>query len=68
MNFFQRILNSGQNTRVDLEQPIPVHLVYRTAFTSLKGRLNFRHDVYGRDGKIFNALMQAGVALNDVRS
>ncbi|MDF0594813.1 L,D-transpeptidase family protein [Psychromarinibacter halotolerans] len=68
VNFFQRILNSGQNTRVDLEQPIPVHLVYRTAFTSPKGRLNFRHDVYGRDGKIFDALMQAGVALNDVRS
>ena len=45
-----------------------MHLVYRTAFTSPKGRLNFRHDVYGRDGKIFNALMQAGVALNDVRS
>ncbi len=65
--YFHRILDTGQNTRVDLEQPIPVHLVYRTAFTSPKGRLNFRHDVYGRDGRIFDALMRAGVVLNDLR-
>jgi len=66
--FFDRILNSGQNTRVDLENPIPVHLVYRTAFISPKGRLNFRNDVYQRDVKIFNALVRAGVALNALRS
>ncbi len=58
---FHRALDSGQNTRIPLEQPIPVHLVYRTAFTSPKGRLNFRRDVYGRDTKIYNALIQAGV-------
>ncbi|MDF0602383.1 L,D-transpeptidase family protein [Psychromarinibacter sp. C21-152] len=62
--FFHRILNTGQNTQVPLEEPIPVHLVYRTAYTSPKGRLNFRHDVYGRDGKIFDALLRSGVSLN----
>ena len=45
-----------------------MHLVYRTAFVSGKGRLNFRRDVYGRDDKIFNALMRAGVALGSVQS
>ena len=45
-----------------------MHLVYRTAFTSPKGRLNFRHDVYGRDARIFDALISAGVVLNELRS
>ncbi len=68
VEYFQTILNSGQNTRVDLEVEIPVHLVYRTAFISPKGRLNFRNDSYGRDAKIFNALVRAGVSLNALRS
>ena len=68
VEYFQTILQSGANTQVPLEQPIPVHLVYRTAFTSPKGRLNFRHDVYGRDARIFDALISAGVVLNELRS
>ncbi len=64
VEYFQTILKSGENTQVPLETPIPVHLVYRTAFTSPKGRLNFRHDVYDRDARIFDALLRAGVALN----
>ena len=66
--FFQARLNSGENTRVDLETPVPVHLVYRTAYTSAKGRLYFRDDIYGRDAKIYDALVRAGVALRPVRS
>ena len=66
--YFQNILNTGQNTRVDLETPIPVHLVYRTAFISPKVRLNFREDAYGRDAKIFDGLVRAGVSLNALRS
>lgn len=68
VGFFQTRLQSGQNTRVDLEQPLPVHIVYRTAFTSTKGRLNFRRDVYGRDAQIFDALARAGVVMNAARS
>jgi len=65
---FQGHLKSGRNTRLNLVNPIPVHLVYRTAFTSTKGRLNFRRDVYGRDARIYNALIKAGVVLRAVRS
>ncbi len=68
VEYFQSRLRTGANTRVPLETQIPVHLVYRTAFVSGKGRLNFRRDVYGRDAKIFNALMRAGVALGSVQS
>jgi murein L,D-transpeptidase YcbB/YkuD len=63
VGMFQKILKSGKNTKIYLEQPIPVHLIYRTAFTSMQGGLEFRRDVYGRDAKIWKALAQAGVEL-----
>lgn len=62
VSFYQRIRRSGQQTRVFLDDPVPVHLVYRTAFTSATGRLNYRNDVYRRDERLYAALRQAGVA------
>ncbi|MGJ8622475.1 MAG: L,D-transpeptidase family protein [Yoonia sp.] len=61
-------LRSGVERRVDLADPVPVHLVYRTAFTQADGRTQFRRDVYGRDGRIWNALAREGVVLRAVRS
>ncbi len=61
--YFRSILDTGQETQVDLEQKIPVHLIYRTAYTSPRGKTQFRVDVYGRDAKILNALRAAGVSL-----
>lgn len=61
---FQRILRSGAETRVNLEHPVPVHLIYRTAFTQAKGPINYRADVYGRDAKIWAALAREGVVLH----
>jgi murein L,D-transpeptidase YcbB/YkuD len=68
VGYFQKILKSGANTTVPLKTPVPVHLVYRTAFTSTKGGMNYRNDVYGRDAKIFRALVDAGVVLRAVQS
>ncbi len=42
---------------------MPVHLVYRTAYTQAKGRTQFRIDIYGRDARIWKALERAGVSL-----
>jgi len=67
VGFFQSRLKSGQETRVDLKKPVPVHLVYRTAFTSPEGNLHFRRDIYGRDAKIWKAMAAQGVALRAVR-
>lgn len=64
---FHRILDSGQETKVILEKPVPVHLIYRTAFTNPQGRAEYRSDVYGRDVKIWEALSRAGVALGTVQ-
>ena len=65
--FFQRILSSGKETKVELEQKVPVHIIYRTAYVSGKGRAEFRRDVYGRDAKVWDALQRAGVALPGVQ-
>ncbi|MEZ5752322.1 MAG: L,D-transpeptidase family protein [Paracoccaceae bacterium] len=61
VDFYHRIQRSGRETHVNLETPIPVHLVYRTAFTSVDGTMNYRNDVYGRDERLYDALVRAGV-------
>ncbi len=66
--FFQDRLRTGNETYVDLDEHVPVHLVYRTAFTTAKGNMQFRGDVYGRDAKIWKALERAGVSLRGVQS
>ncbi len=65
--FFHRVLNTGKETKVELEQKVPVHIIYRTAIISTKGRAEFRRDVYGRDAKIWAALQRAGVVLSGVQ-
>ncbi len=65
--FFQSRLSTGRETQVDLKKDVPVHLVYRTAFTKAKGRVQFRSDVYGRDAKVWKALERAGVSLLPVQ-
>ena len=65
--YFQSVLATGRETRVDLKNPVPVHIIYRTAFTSNKGHTQFRRDIYGRDAQIWQALSQAGVALRAVQ-
>lgn len=61
--FFQSKLKTGRETRVDLQQSIPVHIIYRTAYTEAKGPVQYRRDVYGRDAKIWQALANEGVVL-----
>lgn len=63
---FQGYLRAGAERRVDLETPVPVHLIYRTALVPADGRVQFRRDVYGRDATIWNALAREGVALRAV--
>lgn len=67
VGYFQSILRTGQETQVNLEVPVPVHLDYRTAFTNVDGSLQYRRDVYGRDAKIWDALERIGVAAADIQ-
>lgn len=58
---FGRILDTGDETRVDLDDPVPVHLVYRTAIAKPEGGMEYRPDIYERDAPILSSLRAAGV-------
>ena len=64
---FHDTLDTGRETQIDLVKQVPVHIMYRTAFTEAKGHMQYRRDIYGRDAKIWRALENEGVALPAVR-
>lgn len=65
--FFHSVLDTRQQTQVKLNKKVPVHIIYRTAFTTAKGHMQYRPDVYGRDGRIWQALRKEGVSLRAVQ-
>jgi len=67
VGYFKSVLNTGRETKVDLVTDVPVHIIYRTAFTNAKGHTQYRADIYGRDARIWNALSNAGVVLGGVQ-
>ncbi len=51
-----QVVESEKRKIVRLNKPIPVHLIYQTAWVDREGRLHFSRDLYGRDRKLANAL------------
>jgi len=56
------VIAGGRNTRVPLVAPVPVHLVYDTAWVDDRGIVQFRDDVYGRDRGAIAAPLTAAAA------
>lgn len=56
----ERALASTATRTVVVADPLPVYLLYWTAFVDEEDRLHFRDDVYGRDGRVLAALARAG--------
>lgn len=44
-------MRAGEEQHVKLSQPLPVHLIYMTAWVDDRGGLHFQDDVYGYDVK-----------------
>lgn len=55
----EQIVKGGKRTIVTLEQKIPVHLTYQTAWHDEDGVLHFNEHLYGRDKKLRAALDHA---------
>ena len=58
---FAKALASGRETYLNLRPPLPVHLVYFTAFPDAQGRIQRYPDIYGRDALVRAALAKAGL-------
>lgn len=54
----ERLIESRRETTVAVRAPLPVHVLYWTAFVDHGGELNFRPDVYGRDPVLEKAFYQ----------
>ncbi|MGB3406181.1 MAG: L,D-transpeptidase family protein [Jannaschia sp.] len=65
---YQSMRRTGRESRVNLDQPIGVHLVYWSAWVTPLGRANYRGDPYGRDAALLRGLRDAGVELGAERS
>jgi murein L,D-transpeptidase YcbB/YkuD len=50
-------IKSGERMIVPLDQPLPVHIAYLTAWVNKDGTVHFRNDVYGRDATLAAALL-----------
>ncbi len=50
------ILESGRETTVRLDRPLPVHLLYWTAWLDDQGLVQYRRDIYKRDALLVEAL------------
>jgi L,D-transpeptidase YcbB len=49
-----------REVRVALARPVPVHILYRTAWIAEEGELHFRDDLYGHDRTLESALREPG--------
>jgi murein L,D-transpeptidase YcbB/YkuD len=49
-------MNSGREKFVSVQKPLPVSIVYFTAWVDREGRINFRDDVYKRDARLMEAI------------
>ncbi len=54
----EAMIDSEERKAVILDKPIPVHLVYFTAWVDEQQRINFRKDIYGHDARLTQALRQ----------
>lgn len=51
-------MNSGKEKTVTLSKPVPVFIAYFTAWVDREGRLQMRKDVYNRDGRLAQMILE----------
>ena len=51
-------MNKGVEKYVTLKKPVPVFIAYFTAWVDKQGRLNFRKDIYNRNGRLAKMILE----------
>jgi murein L,D-transpeptidase YcbB/YkuD len=59
---------SNQRQVIILDEPVPVHLIYLTAWVAADGETHFREDIYGHDRALISNLAQRSVAQQACRA
>ncbi len=52
----QAAIDSGEQKTITLDRPLPVHILYWTAWVEADGTVQFRKDLYGHDARLEEAL------------
>ncbi len=55
----EKIIDDDQNRAIVLETPVPVYLVYFTAWTDADGDIHFSDDIYDHDRRLLLALLKS---------
>jgi L,D-transpeptidase YcbB len=63
LDAINQTIATGDTIRSAVPKPVPVFVVYQTAFAEFDGRLQFRADVYGRDTEVWQYLNPKGRAV-----
>jgi murein L,D-transpeptidase YcbB/YkuD len=59
----RQLIDAGTTTAVPVPRPLPVHIVYFTAFVGTDGSVGFRKDIYGIDADEMRQLHSRSQAL-----
>lgn len=51
-----RHIGTGRTHTLPLHEPVPIYIVYLTAWADADGTVHFRRDLYGRDVRLIDAL------------
>lgn len=62
----QEALATGEQKTITLPHPLPVHLLYFTAWVDKDGTVEFRRDIYGHDAKLAKALAEEPIVELDL--
>ncbi len=52
----QDVVQDAKTVRVSLDQPVPVFLLYFTVYPDVKGRMDFRNDIYDWDSELLRLI------------
>lgn len=55
----ERVREAKRELHLRLPSPVPIHLVYWTAWVDDENRVHFREDIYERDAALHEALLEA---------